>query len=152
MQRMQRINHAHDPLAGRPTAQKVMVGIGCDRGTPLTTLERCLDQALARAGLDRRVVEGLASIDLKGDEPALLALARDNDWPLRLFSAAELARVEVPNPSAVVLKYVGTPAVAEAAALLAASATQEALLVEKQRLRGEDGRNATVSLARMHHE
>ena len=45
--------------------------------------------------------------------------------------------------------YYGTPSVAEAAALLAAGATAEALLIEKHRLRGPDGRNATISIARI---
>ena len=54
----------------------------------------------------------------------------------------------VPNPSATVLKYMGTPAVAEAAALLAAHAGIEQLLVEKHKHRGADGKNATVSIAR----
>ena len=50
-------------------------------------------------------------------------------------------------------RYTGTPSVSEAAALLAAgtslAADPGALLVEKHRLRGADGRNATVSIARM---
>ncbi len=131
---------------------RVMLGMGCDRGTPLETLETCLDQALTSIGLDRDAVAGMATIDKKNDEPALLQLAHDQGWALRFFSATELARVEVPNPSAVVLKYMGTPAVAEAAALLAAGTTQQNLLVEKHKYRGTDGRNATVSIVRMNDE
>jgi len=61
----------------------------------------------------------------------------------------------VPNPSETVRKYTGSPSVSEAAALLAASAAgpvpgATALLVEKHKHRGADGRNATVSLARCH--
>ncbi len=128
---------------------RVILGIGCDRGTPLQTLETAVDQALARVGLGREAVQGLATIDRKSDEPGLLALAGRHGWPLRFFSAEELARVEVPNPSATVLKHMGTPAVAEAAALLAARAGARDLLVEKHKHRGHDGRNATVSITRM---
>jgi cobalt-precorrin 5A hydrolase len=39
--------------------------------------------------------------------------------------------------------------VSEAAALLAAGADMQSLLVEKHKHRGPDGRNATVSVARM---
>ncbi len=128
---------------------RVAVGMGCDRGTPLETVAAALDQALASAGLTRTEVAAMATIDKKGDEAALLALAAELGLELRLYGAAELARVEVPNPSEVVRRYVGTPAVAEAAALLAAGATMEALVVEKHKLRGADGRNATVSIARI---
>ena len=126
----------------------VILGVGCDRGTPLETLEAAVDQALARAGLGREAVRGLATIDRKHDEACILMLAARSNWPLHLFSAAELARVPVPNPSATVMKYMGTPAVAEAAALLAAQAGLDALLVEKHKHRGADGKNATVSIVR----
>ncbi len=59
-------------------------------------------------------------MDLKADEAGLLTAARARDWPLAVFPAAELAAVPVPNPSETVLVAVGTPSVAEAAALLAA--------------------------------
>ena len=68
---------------------------------------------------------------------------------IRFYTAAELAQVEVPNPSATVLKYTGTPSVSEAAALLAAGTDLRDLLIEKHKLRGPDGRNATVSIARI---
>ena len=55
----------------------------------------------------------------------------------------------VPNPSETVRKHTGTPSVSEAAALLAAGTDLSHLLIEKHRLRGPDGRNATVSIARM---
>ncbi len=131
---------------------RVILGMGCDRHTPLATLETAVDQALAEAGLDRSAVMALATIDRKSDEPALLALAENNRWPLRFFSAEQLAQVPVPNPSEVVRKYMGTPAVAEAAALLAAGVDMTHLLVEKHKHRGADGKNATVSIVRMNHE
>ena len=68
---------------------------------------------------------------------------------LHWYSAAQLAAVPVPNPSATVQRYMGTPSVSEAAALLAAQTDLSALVVEKHKLRGPDGKNATVSIARM---
>ncbi|MCK5190543.1 MAG: cobalamin biosynthesis protein, partial [Methylococcales bacterium] len=62
--------------------------------------------------------------------------------------AKQLAEVKVPSPSAVVLKYMGTPSVSEAAAILAADADMSHLLVEKFKLRGADGKNATVSVVK----
>jgi cobalt-precorrin 5A hydrolase len=130
---------------------RVVLGIGCDRGTPLATLERAVEQALVRAGVPHAAVMAVASIDRKNDEAALLQLAERHDWPLRFFSAEALAQVPVPNPSEIVLRYMGTPAVAEAAALLAAGAGIEDLLVEKHKHRDTDGKNATVSIARIRH-
>ena len=131
---------------------RVMLGVGCDRGTPLETLETAVAQALNRAGLGAEAVRGIATIDKKQDEVCILTLAERRNWPLHFFSAEELAQVPVPNPSATVLKYMGTPAVAEAAALLAARVGAEKLLVEKHKHRGADGKNATVSIVRVENE
>lgn len=129
---------------------KVALGIGCDRGTPLVTLARAVDEALAVAGLQRGQVTGVGSITLKADEPALLALAAQAGWPLHFYPATQLAEVVVPHPSETVRRHTGTPSVSEAAAVLAAGTTEaSALWVEKHRLRGDDGRNATVSVARV---
>ena len=137
------------------TPLRVAVGLGCDRGTPLATLQQALDEALAAAGARLLDVAALASIDLKADESGLLALAELHGWPITFYTPAQLADVPVPNPSETVRKFTGSPSVSEAAALLAASAAGEvlpgtALLVEKHKCKGADGRNATVSLARRH--
>lgn len=128
---------------------RVALGIGCDRGTPAATIAQAAEAALAAAGLARHAVERVATIDLKADEAGLLEFAAARNWPLTFYPATELAKVAVPNPSATVLKYTGTPSVSEAAALLAAQAEMQALLVEKFRLRGPDGRHATISIARI---
>jgi len=126
---------------------KVILGLGCDRNTLLSTLRTAVEQALTLIGLDKAAVAGAASIDKKNDEVAILQLADEHDWPLYFFTAQQLAQVPVPNPSETVRKYMGTPAVAEAAALLAADADMHALLLEKYKYRGEDDKNATVSIA-----
>ncbi|MEW6039284.1 MAG: cobalamin biosynthesis protein [Pseudomonadota bacterium] len=124
--------------------RQVILGLGCDRGAALETLQTAVEEALALAGLNGDAVAGLATIDKKRDEDAILRLAARHGWPLRFYTAEELARVPVPNPSETVRRYMGTPAVAEAAALLAASGD---LLLEKHKYRGADGKNATVSIA-----
>lgn len=127
---------------------KVALGIGCDRGTSLATIDLAVDEALACAGVTRADVVAVASIDLKADEAGLLALAEKQGWPIVFFPASQLAEVVVPNPSETVRKYTGTPSVSEAAALLVARAHPSGLLVEKIKSRGHDGRHATVSVAR----
>ncbi|MFZ0409862.1 MAG: precorrin-3B C(17)-methyltransferase, partial [Cyanobium sp.] len=102
------------------------LGIGCERNTSLAVLERLLQKVLSQSGLAVAAVAGLASIDRKGDEPALLALAAARDWPLKLFGADQLAPITVPNPSVAVAREMGTASVAEAAAWLAANAAAPA--------------------------
>ncbi len=128
---------------------KIALGLGCDRGTPLATLRLVVDEALAACRAELADVAAVASIDLKADEPALLQLGREQGWSIRFYPAAELATVAVPNPSETVRRHTGTPSVSEAAALLAAGADASQLLIEKHRQRGPDGRNATVSIARI---
>lgn len=126
------------------------VGLGCDRGVLLDTVRDAVLAALAAAGARPDQVAAAASIALKRDEAAFLALAQEQGWPLHFYEAEELAAVPVPNPSETVRRYTGTPSVSEAAALLAAGpdAPMSALVVEKYKHRGADGRNATVSIAR----
>lgn len=139
------------------------LGLGCDRGTPHATVAEVIDQALFMLDASWADVKAIASIDLKADEVALHELMQQRRMPIRFFSAAQLATVPVPNPSETVRKYTGTPSVSEAAALMVAGqglhggegglqdpAPMTDLLIEKLKLRGPDGRNATVSVARMH--
>jgi len=129
---------------------EVALGIGCDRDTPQETLARAVEEALDAAGSDISRVTAVGSIDLKADEPGMCALGRNHGWVIAHFTAQQLAAVRVPNPSEVVRRHTGTPSVAEAAALLVAGgAGPEQLLVEKHRVRGTDGRHATVSVARI---
>ncbi len=128
---------------------RLALGLGCDRGTPAATILRAIDEALAQAGVTLAEVGAVASIDLKADEAGLLEVAAGYGWTIRFYAAAELAQVVVPNPSETVRKHTGTPSVSEAAALLAAGANLTQLLVEKHKVRGPDGRHATVSIARM---
>jgi cobalt-precorrin 5A hydrolase len=127
------------------------VGLGCDRGAALDTVREAVLAALAQVGARPDQVAAAASIALKRDEVAFLALAAAFRWPLHFYEAHELARVEVPHPSETVRRYTGTPSVSEAAALLAAGpgTPMGALAVEKFKHRGVDGRNVTVSIARM---
>ncbi len=118
----------------------LVVGIGCSRGASGEEIFGLLDSALCEAGLSRKSVAALASIDVKSDEAGLLEAADALGVPLRFYSAGELAAVEVPNPSPVVAGAVGTPSVAEAAVL----ASGAGLLLEKRK-----SRNATVAIGRL---
>jgi cobalt-precorrin 5A hydrolase/precorrin-3B C17-methyltransferase len=120
----------------------LVIGLGASRGVSPEEMGALMDQALAAASLSPRSVSAAATVDLKQGEPGLLAAAEDRGWPLIFFSAADLAEVPVPNPSETVNAAVGTPSVAEAAALLAAGHSAS-LTVPKQ-----ISPHATVAVAR----
>ncbi|MFM8935442.1 MAG: precorrin-3B C(17)-methyltransferase [Vulcanococcus sp.] len=122
------------------------LGLGCERDTSLSLLERAVGEALAALQLAPAAVAGLASATRKADEPALLALAERQDWPLRCFSSDQLAAVPVPNPSAVVAAELGTASVAEAAALLAAGPAAR-LLQEKHIVRPREQERGAATIA-----
>ena len=122
------------------------VGMGCERNTDPQAIARALERTLEQYNLAKEAVAAIATLDLKADEPGLLALCTENNWPLVTYSSAGLEQVEVPNPSTVVANSVGTPSVAEAAALKAAGVTE--LLVTKQVYRFLDLSGAvTVAIA-----
>jgi cobalt-precorrin 5A hydrolase len=125
------------------------LGLGCDRGTSVATLEDAVAAALAILGADSGQVGAVASIDLKSDEAGLSQLAARHGWPLVFYSAAQLAAVRASNPSETVRRHTGTASVSEAAALLAAGRTGGPLLVEKHKVRDADGKHVTVSIARI---
>jgi cobalt-precorrin 5A hydrolase / precorrin-3B C17-methyltransferase len=98
---------------------RATLGVGCARGCPPEELAALVRGMLDEAMLADAAVHSVSTLDLKADEPAVLALARDLDVPLRLFSARELeaeaGRLE--NPSEVVFAEVGCHGVSEGAAL-----------------------------------
>ena len=94
----------------------LVVGVGASRGVTADEVLDAVDRALATGGLSAASVARLASVDAKSDEAGILEAARRRGWQAVFHPAEELAKVEVPNPSAVVLAEVGTPSVAEAAA------------------------------------
>jgi cobalt-precorrin 5A hydrolase len=115
-------------------------GIGCNRGTPSAEIGEALRQTCADNGLAWQSVGRLATIDLKQDEPGLLALAAEIDVPLDFYPAGQLNRVEGISFSAAVLRATGSKGVAEPAAILSSGGGP--LLVKKKKMR-----NVTVAVA-----
>ncbi len=124
--------HGLDPqriLWFRPPS--LVLGMGCERGLPLAALEDGLEHFLTQEGFAKASIHTLASLDRKADESAMGAVAQQSGWQTTFYRAAELAQVQgIAHPSPAVEQCVGTPGVAEPAALLAAQAAQ--LLAEKQ--------------------
>ncbi|WPW28128.1 precorrin-3B C(17)-methyltransferase [Streptomyces atratus] len=95
------------------------VGVGASKNAPVEEVLGLIRDALCEAGLSPLSIAELVTVDAKADEPGIVAAASQLGVPLRTYAADELARIEVPNPSGAPLAAVGTPSVAEAAALAA---------------------------------
>ncbi|BAC74118.1 putative precorrin methylase [Streptomyces avermitilis MA-4680 = NBRC 14893] len=96
----------------------LVVGVGASRNAPVEEVLGLVQGALRDAGLSVKSLAELATVDAKADEPGIVEAAARLGVPLVTYSAGELAAVEVPNPSDAPLAAVGTPSVAEAAALV----------------------------------
>ena len=118
----------------------LVVGVGCSRGAKAGEILDLLDRSLREAGLSKKSVASLASVEAKSDEAGLLEAAQKLGVLLRFYAAEELSAMEVPNPSTVVEGAVGTPSVAEASVLAGGAE----LLLEKRK-----SRNATVAIGRL---
>jgi cobalt-precorrin 5A hydrolase/precorrin-3B C17-methyltransferase len=122
----------------------LVVGAGSSTGADPGALRDLVSAALAEAGVDRAAVGSVATVDRKATEPAMVALGQWLGAPVRTFDAASLADVPVPHPSAVVAGAVGTPSVAEAAALLDAGPGATLLAAKRVSVTGD----STVAVAR----
>jgi len=122
----------------------LVVGIGCNRGTPADEIEQAVNEVLVTHRLARSSVRALATIEEKGDEAGLLEFAARWRLPLDTFEAEALNAVAAPSPpSEHALAAVGARGVCEPAALL--GATPGRLLVKKQKCG-----NVTVAVAECH--
>ena len=92
----------------------MIVGVGARPGVSADEVLAAVDAVLP-AGADG---VRLATLDARAAEPGLVEAAVARGWPLTGHPAAALAAVPVPSPSSRVAAAVGTPSVAEAAALL----------------------------------
>ncbi|WP_327298342.1 cobalamin biosynthesis protein [Streptomyces sp. NBC_01197] len=97
----------------------LVVGVGASRGVRAGEVAGLIAAALRDAGLSPLDVAELATVETRAAEPGLVAAAVRLGVPLRPYSAAALARIVVPHPSDRSRAAVGTPSVAEAAALAA---------------------------------
>ncbi|MER7534999.1 Rv2231c family pyridoxal phosphate-dependent protein CobC [Streptomyces sp. NPDC097704] len=98
------------------------LGVGVRPGTAADEVLSLVGAVLREAGLTGADVRSLGTLDARATEPGIVAVAAALGVPVRGFPAGELAAVPVPHPSARPLAATGTASVAEAAALLAATA------------------------------
>jgi len=122
--------------------RNLVVGLGCNRGTPAGEIIELVKQAFRRAKLSPLSIRNFASIDLKADEPGVLDTAKSFNRPVSFFPGSALGEVRVPSPSAIVAKHIGVESVCEATALL--SAQSGTLVLTKRK-----SANATLAVARV---
>ena len=100
----------------------VFLGIGCRKGTDAQTIEQTVQAALDAAGVPWEAVRGMASIDVKQNEPGLLHFCENHGLTLTVFSAETLQSVRGDfTPSDFVARTVGVDNVCERASVCAAA-------------------------------
>lgn len=120
--------------------QIVTVGIGCRKGVDASVLAESIDTALDEAHVSPLSVCALATIDVKRGERSIDALSAERDWPVRYYTAEELAAVPGRfSESEFVKRAVGVGNVCERAAM-----ARGGELIGRKR----SGNGVTVALAR----
>ncbi len=122
----------HLDIGDQAGRRPLVLGLGCERGTPCDEVILLAETALAAAGLDSSVLTGIASLDSRKTEPAMIAAAAHFSVPFVVFDAGtlEAQSPRLQNPSEIVFTLTGCHGVAEAAAL-AAAGVPGALIVPK---------------------
>lgn len=128
----------------QPTLPVLALGIGCERGCRAAEIAALTESVLAEAGLDAGAVAAVVSIEVKRDEPAVLALAAALGVPARFFTAARLLAEtgRLSERSDAAFRATGCWGVAEGAALAACG--EDGVLIVPKRC----SRRATCAVAR----
>ena len=121
------------------------IGMGCSRDIETDLLEASFREQLKQKALAIEAVKAIASLDVKHDEVAFLALAETLQIPFITFTAEELNSQEIKNPSEVVFSKLGVHSVSEASAQLLAN--NKNVLVEKQKINVASNKKHTIAVA-----
>ncbi len=117
------------PRTLRLIPRRYTAGLGCRQGKSEAELEGFLLKNLENCGVGLPELKALASIDLKKDEPGLVALGKKLGLPFITYSAEELRAAPGKfTPSAFVQEVTGVDSVCERAAVLSSGG---ALVVKK---------------------
>jgi cobalt-precorrin 5A hydrolase len=123
--------------------RNLVLGIGCNRGTPVDEIDEFVTTHLKRIFVSLKSVRCIASAVAKQDETGLIAFAERYGIPLEFFESEELNRVACPSPpSEHARAAIGAVGVAEPAALLASGGGR--LMLQKVK-----SGNVTLAVAEM---
>lgn len=122
----------------------LVLGIGCERGCSLETLEHLVDETLAQYQLAWQSIAAIATVTLKADEQALRLLAEKYNVEMFLFSPQQLEALtkHLQAPSKAVYQEIGCHSVSEASAIACAGEQSQAVVVKAK------NKHATLSIAR----
>jgi precorrin-4 C11-methyltransferase len=121
------------------------IGMGCSRDIEPGMLESSVQEQLTKHQLAMESVAAIASIDIKHDETAFIALSEKLKVPFNTYTAAALNTRHVANPSEVVMEKLGVHSVSEASALL--SSGNRSWLLQKQKITVASGKKHTIAVA-----
>lgn len=111
----------------------LVLGLGCRQGCSVDEVAELAQAVLQEAQCDHTALTALATVTSRLEERGLCALAQRWQLPLQGFPAERLAQERgALTASDLVLQHVGSPSVAEAAALAAAGEGAR-LLVSKRK-------------------
>ncbi len=110
-------------------SQHFWVGFGCQKGVSKKLIETAIEHVFRENQLNQSAlangfggaIAGLATINNKASEVGLGEFCQLRNFSLKTYPAEILRLVCVPNPAEKTAKTMGTPSVAEAAAMLAAA-------------------------------
>ncbi|GAC1441106.1 MAG: precorrin-4 C(11)-methyltransferase [Sediminibacterium sp.] len=121
------------------------IGMGCSRDIEPNLLESSVKAQLKEQQLALPSVAAIASIDIKHDEKAFIALSEKLKVPFITYTATALNTQQVANPSEVVMEKLGVHSVSEASALI--SSGNRSWLLEKQKITVASGKKHTIAIA-----
>lgn len=103
--------------------QSVVIGTGCNRGTPVAEFNQALNELFAELGISTKAIQYICSIDKKNDELGLLEFAQKQNVRTLFFTKEQINKYTDLEVSEAALKAVGAIGVAEPTALLGAGTT-----------------------------
>ena len=119
----------------------VALGLGCRKGKEEAAIEEAVLEALSRNRLSIHSLMGAASVDLKAEEPGILAFCEKYGLDFQTYSAEELSEAEGDFiPSSFVKNVAGVDNVCERSAVLLSDGGK---LIQKKAA----GNGVTVALA-----
>lgn len=124
--------------------KSLVVGIGLHWDTSKDVIETGISTVFNEKGLSFRSIRNISSINREAKVRGLDEFSKHHGIPVEIYDKAELATVNVPNPSQVVNKFEGTPSVSEASSLLSSKGE---LIVPKQKFPP----NLTVAVSRINY-
>lgn len=119
------------------------LGVGCQKLAPVAIAEQLINE-LQLAGYAMQSIATIGTIELKKDEPLIARLCElIPTAELKIYTAEELSKVKIPNPSEKVFEVTGCYGVAEASAK--APNVKGMLVIEKQKSKFVDANDGKIS-------